>query len=189
MLLSAGHRLVRAAALTGAVAPSSRQLAQAMARAAQGAAALVELGAGSGPVTRALEQHHPGVRLVVVELRKDLALALRRQIPSAEVHAAPAAAVLGALDDLPAATAIVSSLPFRSLPRAVKRDTVHSVLAFLRAAPGRFMVQFTYYPGPPFGVPPGYRWRKLAFVALNLPPASVWLLVPDPAHPAEAGSG
>lgn len=178
VLVTAGHRLVRAAALAGAVAPSSKYLANAMARAAEGAAALVELGAGTGPVTRALAQLHPELRLIVVELRKDLAGLLRREFRTAEVHAAPAAAVLPRLTGLPAATAIVSSLPFRSLPKALKQETVDSVLDFLHAGAGRFMLQFTYYPGVPFHVPLEFRWHRVAFVALNLPPASVWMLEP-----------
>jgi len=150
-----------------------------MARAAHGAAALVELGAGTGPVTRALAQVYPELRLVIVELRKDLAHSLRQEFQSAEVHAAPAAIVLRSLTDLPDATGIVSSLPFRSLPRALKQDTVSSILEFLRKGPGRFMVQFTYYPGTPFRAPVGFTWRKVAFVALNLPPAAVWVLEPE----------
>jgi len=176
--LSVGRRLVHAVALTGAVAPSSKYLAEAMARAAQGATALVELGAGSGAVTRALARFFPGLRLVVVELRRDLASGLRREFRGAEVHAAAAAVVLTRLSGLPAGTGIVSSLPFRSLPSAVKHDTVRSILGFLEGGPGRFMVQFTYYPGAPFRVPAGFTWRKVAFVALNLPPATVWLLTP-----------
>jgi phospholipid N-methyltransferase len=178
VLVTAGHRLVKAAALAGAVAPSSKYLANAMARAAEGAAALVELGAGTGPVTRALAHVYPELRLIVVELRKDLAGALRREFRTAEVHAAPAAAVLPSLTGLPADTAIVSSLPFRSLPRALKHETVGSILDFLRDGQGRFMLQFTYYPGVPFHVPLGFRWHKVAFVALNLPPAAVWMLEP-----------
>lgn len=176
---SVGQRLVRAVALTGAVAPSSKYLADAMARAAQGAGALVELGAGSGAVTRALARWFPQQRLVVVELRKDLASGLRREFRSAEIHAAPAAQVLAKLSGLPPGTGIVSSLPFRSLPSAVKHDTVRSILEFLQSGLGRFMVQYTYYPGAPFRVPAGFTWRKVAFITLNLPPATVWMLTPE----------
>ena len=179
LLIHTGHHLVKAAALAGAIAPSSRHLAQAMARAAHGAAALVELGAGSGPVTRALAQIYPELRLVIVELRKDLAHGLRQEFKAAEVHAAPAANVLRSLTGLPDATGIVSSLPFRSLPRALKHDTISSILEFLRQGAGRFMVQFTYYPGVPFHAPVGFTWRKVAFIALNLPPAAVWVLEPE----------
>jgi phospholipid N-methyltransferase len=178
-----------AAALAGAVAPSSKYLAHAMARAAHGAAALIELGAGYGPVTRALAQIYPDLRLVIVELRKDLAVNLRRDFKSAEVHAVPAAVVLASLTGLPAATGIVSSLPFRSLPKSLKHETVCSILDFLRRGPGRFMVQFTYYPGVPFRVPVGFAWRKVAFVVLNLPPAAVWVLEPEAAqiHARQSG--
>jgi phosphatidylethanolamine/phosphatidyl-N-methylethanolamine N-methyltransferase len=188
---AAGQRLVNAAALSGAVTPSSQFLAHAMARAAHGAAALVELGAGTGSVTRALTRTYPGLRLVVVELRTDFALRLRREFKTAEVHAAPAAMVLRSLSGLPAATGIVSSLPFRSLPRLLKQETVCSILEFLCNGPGRFMVQFTYFPGTPFGAPIGFTWRKVAFVALNLPPAAVWVLQPDAGvvHPSQAVVG
>jgi phosphatidylethanolamine/phosphatidyl-N-methylethanolamine N-methyltransferase len=176
--LTTGHRMFKAAALAGAVAPSSRYLARAMARAAHGADALVELGAGRGPVTRALAQVYPELRLVVVEMRKDLALHLRREFDAVEIHAAPAAAVLRALTGLPATTGVVSSLPFRSMPKALRHDTVCSILEFLGHGQGRFMVQFTYYPGVPFAVPAEFHWRKISFVALNLPPAAVWVLEP-----------
>lgn len=150
-----------------------------MARAAQGAAALLELGAGTGPVTRALMQGYPELRLVIVEVRKDLALNLRREFKAAEVHGAPAAIVLRSLTGLPAGTGVISSLPFRSLPKVLKQKTIRSILVLLRESPGRFMVQFTYYPGAPFRVPFGFVWRRVAFVvALNLPPAAVWVLEP-----------
>jgi phosphatidylethanolamine/phosphatidyl-N-methylethanolamine N-methyltransferase len=178
VLLTTGHRMIRAAALAGAVAPSSRYLARAMARAAHGADALVELGAGRGPVTRALAQGYPELRLVVVEMRNDLALHLRREFKAAEIHAAPAAVVLRNLTGLPAATGVVSSLPFRSMPKALRHDTVCSILEFLRHGQGRFVVQFTYYPGAPFAVPAEFSWRRISFVALNLPPAAVWVLEP-----------
>ena len=44
--------LLRNPASTGAVLPSSRTLANAMANAAVGADAVIELGAGTGPVRR-----------------------------------------------------------------------------------------------------------------------------------------
>jgi phospholipid N-methyltransferase len=188
-LLTAGHRMFKAAALTGAVAPSSRYLAGAMARAAHGADALVELGAGGGSVTRALAAVYPGLRLVVVELRNDLALRLHREFKSVEIHAEPAATVLRNLRGLPAATCIVSSLPFRSMPKASKRETVSSVLDFLGTGAGRFMVQFTYYPGAPFPVPAEYTWRKTAWVARNLPPAAVWVLEPGAGRLRASGVG
>jgi predicted O-methyltransferase YrrM len=70
--------LLRNPASTGAVLPSSRRLANAMASAAVGADAVVELGAGTGPVTEALLRRLPGVPLIAVELQAPLARACRR---------------------------------------------------------------------------------------------------------------
>ena len=65
--------LLRNPASTGAVLPSSRTLANAMANAAVGADAVIELGAGTGPVTDALLRKLPGVPLIAVELQASMA--------------------------------------------------------------------------------------------------------------------
>ncbi len=86
--------LIRSPSLTGAVMPSSPYLARAMADAARGAGRIIELGAGSGPVTRALARQFPRIPLTVVELQPSLARRLVQAFPSAEVLALPAATVL-----------------------------------------------------------------------------------------------
>nr|HMQ74313.1 methyltransferase [Rubrivivax sp.] len=86
--------LIRAPALTGAVAPSSQFLARAMADAARGAGHIVELGAGTGAVTRALARQHPDATLTLVELQPALARRLARSFPQARVVGQPAAWVL-----------------------------------------------------------------------------------------------
>ena len=58
-------------ALVGAVVPSSRRLAAAMAEAASGAGLLIDLGAGTGAITAALRERHPDVPLVAVEMQLD----------------------------------------------------------------------------------------------------------------------
>ncbi|MGL4666308.1 MAG: hypothetical protein ACRCWR_00065, partial [Saezia sp.] len=45
--------------LTGSLIPSSRYLAQLMARSAQGAEQIIELGAGTGPITKVLLKLYP----------------------------------------------------------------------------------------------------------------------------------
>jgi phospholipid N-methyltransferase len=168
--------LIRAPALTGAIVPSSLFLAEAMADAAAGAAHVVELGAGTGPVTRVLSRRYPGSRLTIVELQPELAGSLSRAYPRATVHARPAAEVL---DELPADSApavLVSSLPFRSLPAMVRQQTRESILRFLRRGRHRWLVQFTYQPRAPFDAEPGFHWRHEKTVVANLPPAGVWTL-------------
>lgn len=169
-------QLFKAPALTGAVAPSSQFLAKAMADAAQGAAHIVELGAGTGPVTRVLARRHPNVRLTVVELQPVLAKMLSLAFPQALVHAKPAAEVLDQLGCEGSPVALVSSLPFRSLPTAVRVETRKSILQFLRRNQGSWLVQFTYQPRAPFDGEHGFTWMRTRTVVANLPPAGVWTL-------------
>ena len=168
--------LFRSPAFTGAVVPSSQFLARAMAEAAHGAAHIVELGAGTGPVTRALARRHPDVKLTIVELQPRLARRLSRAFPHAEVHACAAASLLDQFsgDGLP--VVLVSSLPFRSLPDPVRSETRDSILQFLRRHPGSWLVQFTYQPRAPFDSAHGFAWRRTRTVMANLPPAGVWTL-------------
>ena len=65
----------------GAILPSSKRLAEAMARAADGCTRLLELGAGTGAITAALRRRHPQVPLVAVELEPALAGHLRQRFP------------------------------------------------------------------------------------------------------------
>jgi phospholipid N-methyltransferase len=168
--------LIQAPALTGAVAPSSQFLAKAMADAARGARHIVELGAGTGPVTRALYRQNPDTRLTVVELQPALARRLSRTYPRAHVHARPAAEVLDELHYEGLPVVLVSSLPFRSLPTLLRAETRNSILQFLRRHPDSWLVQFTYQPRAPFDEDHGFTWKRTRFVVANLPPAGVWTL-------------
>lgn len=99
--------LFRSPSLTGAVMPSSPYLARAMADAARGAGRIIELGAGSGPVTRALSSQFPYTPLTVVELQPSMARRLVKAFPAAEVLALPAATVLdGIVPDEPPGASI-----------------------------------------------------------------------------------
>lgn len=183
-------RVLRHWSTVGAVAPSSRALSDAMARHANGAEMLVELGAGTGPITQALVERYPGTPLVCVELQPELASRLAKRFPSACIEARPAAQVLKELrsrEATPAATVVVSALPFRSLPRAIHDETVEALVKFLLQAPvsqlagSRRLVQFTYQPRPPFDVSawPELRWTRVESVWRNAPPAGVWSLAPS----------
>lgn len=171
----------------GAILPSSRHLADAMARAAQGAERLVELGAGTGAITEALCRYHPGVPTLAVEMDPALAQLLRERFPGVEVLAAAAHDVLRELPRQPRRTALVSSLPFRSLPRRLRLRSSLAIENFLIEHPAHRLVQYTYVPRAPFDLRPGSTlcWRRLEAVWRNVPPAWVWELSdaapPDPA--------
>jgi phospholipid N-methyltransferase len=162
----------------GAILPSSRRLAETMAQAAAGAQGLIELGAGTGAITAALQRRHPDVPLQAVELEPLLARQLRERFPTVQVHAAAADEVLAEARGLPEATVLVSSLPFRSLPPNLRRRSSEAIERFLTELPGRRLLQYSYLPRAPFELchPDRLRWRRRTAVWENLPPAWVWEL-------------
>lgn len=166
--------------LVGAVCPSSRWLAAAMARAAQGARLIVELGAGTGAITEALVEQHPGVPLVAVELQRELADLLPQRFAGIDVRCAAAHEVLAELQAqaVPLRTVLVSSLPFQSLPAPWRECTVQAVAAFLRANAQARLVQYTYQGKAPFALPAGsdLHWTRVGRVWRNAPPANLWSL-------------
>jgi phosphatidylethanolamine/phosphatidyl-N-methylethanolamine N-methyltransferase len=170
--------LVAAPRLTGAVAPSGRALARAMATAAGSPrdGFIVELGPGTGPVTGALIEN--GVaeeRLALIEYDSQFCRLLKARFPRAEI-------IQGDAYDLPRAlaafkgqpiAAIVSSLPLLNQPPARRVKLIGDAFA-LMGSQGAF-VQFTYGLASP--VPHDasrYSAVRSRPVLLNLPPAFVW---------------
>ncbi|PPE68817.1 hypothetical protein IS481_18115 [Caldimonas thermodepolymerans] len=172
--------------VVGAILPSSRRLAQAMADGAQGAQAIVELGAGTGAITQALRARYPEVPTTVVELQPALARLLRRRFPGATIVEQPAHEVLQQIDPGDDAVALVSSLPFRSLPAPWREAAREAIETFLVAHPRCRLVQYTYQPRVPFELVHADRlaWRRRTWVWRNAPPAWVWEL--EAAAPAAA---
>jgi phosphatidylethanolamine/phosphatidyl-N-methylethanolamine N-methyltransferase len=169
-------QMIRCPLTTGTLFPSSRHLSLAMARAAGAAQHVVELGAGTGPVTAALRDVLPGARITAVELQADLAQRLRIRFPGLDVRQATACSVLDNLRESPSTVVLVSSLPFRSLPAAVCDETIASICQFLKRHPGSHLVQFTYQPREPFRAPAGFGWVRETVIWRNMPPAGVWVL-------------
>jgi phosphatidylethanolamine/phosphatidyl-N-methylethanolamine N-methyltransferase len=172
--------LVAAPRLTGAVAPSGRALARAMAAAvgppAQGL--IVELGPGTGPVTRALiEGGVARERLVLIEYDPGFCQLLRQRF-------APARILHGDAYDLPRSLAgllgekigaFVSSLPLLNQPPERRERLIAEAFALMGPA-GRF-VQFTYGVGSPIpreACAHRYAAIRSRPILLNLPPAFVW---------------
>jgi len=162
----------------GAILPSSRHLADAMARAATGAPRLIELGAGTGAITEALCRHHPGVPTWAVEMEPQLARHLRERFPQVEVQVAPAHEVLAESQRRPGPSVLISSLPFRSLPPRLRLRSSLAIERYLIEHPARRLVQYTYLPCVPFDLRLGesLHWRQLEVVWRNVPPAWVWEL-------------
>lgn len=168
----------------GALLPSSRYLAAAMAGEAAGAGLLVELGAGTGAVTQALREACPDTPLVAAEIDSELAWHLHLRFPGVDVRATQAHRLMAELrrEALPEGVVVVSSLPFRSLPRKVHLRTVEAICNFLEEDPSRRLVQYTYQPRQPFKLPQDSRllWQWRRTVWRNVPPAGVWVLQQTP---------
>ncbi len=177
-------RWLRRPLAMGAVVPSGRPLAQAMARATVAAMAgrdghVIELGAGTGRVTKALlAAGIPASRLALVERDPELASFLRRHFSGPRILEGDAARLPRLLGshDIPTVAAVVSSLPLLSLPAEVVNGIVQGVFEILPR--GAALVQFTYGPTPP--VPRGLRERlhlqgsHRPRIWRNVPPAVVW---------------
>lgn len=163
----------------GAVAPSSSALAAAVtAEIAPHSAPVIELGPGSGAITRAiLGRGVPQERLALIERSSRFADALSRSFPNARVLCVDAA-VLASIDVFEGerAGAVVSGLPLRLMAP----NKVGAILAnaFWRLRPGGAFYQFTYGARPP--VPRAILDRLNLTATLiggtlaNIPPASVY---------------
>jgi len=160
----------------GAAIPSSKILAEAMAAHIPDdkLKQIIELGAGTGVVTQAILKR--GVKdqnLVVVEKSKKMCLYLRQHFPSIHVICGDAAQ-LNMLLTLPhnTASAIVSSLPLRALPKQVVASIISQIEKAL--CPGGVFIQFTYFIGR--RVAPVSSKLKLTHtqhVWYNFPPARI----------------
>ena len=119
----------------GAVVPSGRLLAQAMARATFSEMKgrdghVIELGAGTGEVTNALlAAGIPANRLALVERDPELASFLRRHFTGPRIVEGDAARLPKILAEqgIGSVSAVVSSLPLLSLPAEVVRGIVEGV--------------------------------------------------------------
>ncbi len=164
---------------TGAVMPSGKPLARAMAKCVDPKmeGAVIELGPGTGAVTAALvEQGVDPSRLVLVEFNPTFCRLLRTRYPEATVVQGDAYGIKRLLASLlrqPAA-AVVSGLPLFTKPLKVRLRLLAD--AFTLLAPDAPFVQFTYALVPP--IPRSYSGAHAQAserIWLNVPPARVWV--------------
>ncbi len=171
-------RVLRNPRQLGAVAPSSRQLGALLAKHAafDDHSPIVELGGGSGSLTRALIK--AGIdpsRIYVIELDSALANYLKEAMPQVNViqgDAADLAKILPA-HILGKVHRIVSGLPMINIPQPIRGQILESCFQIM--APGGAYLQYTYSPRSSIDAT-AYQLNKkrLGTVFLNLPPATVW---------------
>lgn len=163
----------------GAVAPSGRALARLItSELGDTSGPVIELGAGTGVITRALiERGIPEQQLVLVETQPHFVQMLQKRFPTAQVLAMEAGQ-LRRFDPFEgsAAGSVVSGLPLLSMPRRAVMSIMRGAFRRLRA--DGIFYQYTY--GPRCPVPGailerlGLRARRIGWVPNNLPPASVY---------------
>lgn len=164
---------------TGAVSPSGRWLARAMADEVDPGRSgrVVELGPGTGVFTKALiERGITEDRLILVEANRDFARMLQRRFPKATVVSGDAYAIGEHLDRLEETrlSAVVTGLPLLTKPMQQRVELIEACLDHAR--PGAPIVQFTYALKPPVPASPGScDVRRGKRVLMNFPPATVWV--------------
>jgi phosphatidylethanolamine/phosphatidyl-N-methylethanolamine N-methyltransferase len=164
---------------TGAVTPSGKILARAMARYVDpnSDGPVVELGPGTGPVTEALvEAGVDPARLVLLEFNPSFCRILKSRYPEATLVQGDAYSMRRLLQSLlrqPAA-AFVSGLPLITKPVKMRWRLIRD--AFDLMLPGAPFVQFTYSVASPLprriG---GFTAEASERIWMNIPPARVWV--------------
>lgn len=141
---------------------------------------VVEIGGGTGVITRALLQS--GVapeRLIVIEIDQELADYLRETLPEVTVITGDAARLA---ELLPAGwrhrvAVVISGIPMTLLSTAKQGELVRAMQAVL--APDGHLLQYTFSLASPVrGRRLGLICRRLGIAFGNMPPASVWSCAP-----------
>jgi len=173
---------LRRPAQLGAVAPSSKSLATAMAGEIDPDedGAVVELGGGTGSITAALLKTgmHPA-DLVVIEREPALCDVINRRFPGVTVICGDARnlALLLRRAGIDRVKAVVSGLPLVLMSPEARRGILAQAFAAMPHDHGIF-VQFTYSPVSPLSrgtaTAFGLVGDRSEWVLDNLPPAAVW---------------
>ena len=180
------REFIRKPVSTGAIVPSSAELARLMVEEAslEGSSVIVEFGPGTGPITRALLESKPeNAKLIAIERNAEFVAMLRTQYPDLDVAhdcVQELHKILAARGEA-AADRIVSGLPWAAFDESLQRDIMKAAHDSL-TADGVF-VTFAYLQG--FALPPAWRFHKLLremfsevrqsdVVWRNVPPAFVY---------------
>jgi len=180
---------VRKPMSVGAVAPSSRRLAELITDAAEvgRASTVVEFGPGTGVFTEViLRKIQPRTTFFAIEANESFAAATRKRFPGVEVFHDSAASVRALLESRGHASCdcIVSGLPFASFTAALQDEILAAIVDVL--VPGGRFATFAHLAG--IVSPRARRFRRrlleqFSDVAVthtiwrNLPPAYVYRAV------------
>lgn len=174
-------RLIKNPKALGAVAPSSKALAEMVARHVRvdQETYVVEVGAGTGRFTRGLlDAGLSADRLIVVELDRELCHYLRSNFPDITIIQGDATLLDQLLppEVVCNVETIISGIPLINLN---KEEQINLIEAFKNTlSPTGHIIQFTYGPVSPLSHKKlGLVATRLGHVFRNVPPATVWSYV------------
>jgi phosphatidylethanolamine/phosphatidyl-N-methylethanolamine N-methyltransferase len=161
----------------GAILPTSSVTAKVMASVINPDSGLkvLELGPGTGAITKAILNRVPAERLVSIEYSTPFYNHLTATFPGVNFINGDAFDLDRSLGQLKDETfdCIISAIPLLNFPMQARIALVESLLARILA--GRPMVQISYGPISPVAAKPeSYTIRHLDFVVRNIPPAQLW---------------
>lgn len=161
----------------GAILPTSSVTAKVMASVINPESGLkvLELGPGTGAITKAILKRIPAERLVSVEFSTPFYNHLTASFPGVHFINGDAFDLDKALGDLRHETfdCVISAIPLLNFPMSGRMSLVESLLERIPA--GRPIVQISYGPISPVAAKPeSYTIKHLHFVVRNIPPAQLW---------------
>ncbi len=170
---------VEAPLTTGAVTPSGPVLAQKMAEfiPAQSNNPVLELGPGTGPITKAiLEAGISKGRLTCLEYSADFCKHLSEKFEGLNVVEGDAYNMHSSLGHIVpnSLCAVVSGLPLVSRPMELRLKCIRDAFDLMR--PGAPFIQFSYSLASPVTLNSRmFSWSKTGWIVKNFPPARVWI--------------
>ncbi|GGM60661.1 methyltransferase [Thermopolyspora flexuosa] len=174
-------QFLRSPVTTGAIMPSSRYLAAAVATPIleRGDPVVVELGPGTGPFTAEIQRRLGGRgRHIAVEINPRLARRLAERHPQVELVVDDAARLPHLLAErgVPAADVIVSGLPWASFTAGVQARLLDAVLRAMR--PDGAFTTFSYAHARPLAPAIRFRHRLHAAFEEVVPGRTIWRNLP-----------
>ncbi len=162
----------------GALLPTSSVMAKRMASVIDPKSGLpvLELGPGTGAITKAILERITPDRLVSVEYSQEFHAHLQEAFPGVQFingDAFDLKATLGHLHQQKF-DCVISAIPLLNFPMSERVALLESLLDLL--PPGRPVVQFSYGALSPIEPRPhSYQVRHYDFVLRNVPPAQIWI--------------
>lgn len=171
------HKFLLHPKQVGSVTPSSPHLARAMVNAVpwERMGSVAELGAGTGPITKCIQEKlAPGAKFVMFEKEPQLRGDLKNKFPEFVCYPD----VLQLQDSIRRegiyqVDCILSGLPFANFPQSVRSDILQQLDVSLK--PGGMFVAFQYSLQMKKQFERMFNIQAIRYVPLNLPPAFVYV--------------